>query len=130
MVGTGLSDVSLPTLYFLDPMYDPTFYIKNFLWLENNALLTLILIGGLPFIFKQTGLSYYCALLFSLIFFMTNLLSHAAIRYAYYFEPFLILPASAITVYMLDSSPSYLTCGRFHTLTAIKKICNSYTYYL
>jgi hypothetical protein len=104
VVGTGLSDVSLPTLYFLDPMYDPTFYIKKFLWLENNAILTLFLLCGLPFFFKRTGFSYYCILLFSVLFMMTNTLSHAAIRYAYYLQAFLILPASAIALYMLDYS--------------------------
>jgi hypothetical protein len=120
VVGTGLSDVSLPTLYFLDPMYDPTFYIKNFLWLENNALLTLFLIGGLPFFFKRGELSYYCTLLFSLLFIMTNLLPRAAIRYAYYFEPFLILPSSAIIIYILGCIFYVEQDSRSHALSLLK----------
>jgi hypothetical protein len=102
VVGTGLSDVSLPTDYFLDPMYDPSFYLANFLWLENNAILTLCLMGGLPFFFRRTGFLYYCTLLLSILFLMTNTLPHAAIRYAYYLQPFLILSTSATLLFTLD----------------------------
>jgi hypothetical protein len=98
VVGKGLSDVGLPTLFFLDPMYNPTFYIRSFLWLDNNALLTLLLTAGLPFLFAQAGFAYYATLLLSTLFMMTNLLSHAAIRYTYYLQPFLILSASAVAV--------------------------------
>jgi hypothetical protein len=83
VVGTGLSDVSLPRPFFLDPMYDPTFYHKNFLWLENNVLLTLLLIGGLIFLRKRTGVSYYAALLLSILLMMTNLIPRATLRYVY-----------------------------------------------
>ena len=102
VVGQGLSDVSMPTLYFLDPMYDPTFYLKNFLWLENNALLTLLVIAMLPLLFKHRGSAYYCTLLFSVIFLMTNTLSNAAIRYVYYLQPFLILSSSAAVFFVVD----------------------------
>jgi hypothetical protein len=120
VVGTGLSDVSLPTLYFLDPMYDPTFYLRNLLWLENNAVLTLFLVGGLPFFFKRLGLFYYCILLFSVLFIMTNTLSHAAIRYTYYLQTFLILPASATAIYMVDFFIKKIRVYQFHTINYLK----------
>ena len=102
VVGQGLSDVSMPTLYFLDPMYDPTFYLKNFLWLENNAILTLLVIVMLPLLFKHQGSTYYCSLLFSIIFLMTNTLSNSAIRYVYYLQPFLILSSSVAVLLIID----------------------------
>ncbi len=102
VIGQGLSDVSMPSLYFLDPMYDPTFYLKNFLWLENNALLTLLVITMLPLLFKHIGSAYYCTLLFTVIFLMTNTLSNAAIRYVYYLQPFLILSSSAMVFIVLN----------------------------
>jgi 4-amino-4-deoxy-L-arabinose transferase-like glycosyltransferase len=102
VIGQGLSDVSLPTLYFLDPMYEPTFYLKNFLWLENNVLLTLLVVGTLPALFRHPGFAYYCMLLFSVTFLMTNTLPNAAIRYVYYLQPFLILSASAALFFILD----------------------------
>lgn len=106
VIGQGLSDVSMPTLYFLDPMYDPTFYIKNFLWLENNVVLTLLVLGMLPFMIRHSGFSYCLVILLSVLFFMTNTLSNAAIRYVYYLQPFLILTSTCIVLFIVDSSIS------------------------
>lgn len=103
VVGSGLSDTSLPTLYFLNPMYDPLYYIKNFLWLDNNAILTILVLIGMPFILKQKEFSYYLTILFSILFMMTNLLSNAAIRYVYYLEPFLVLLAAVSVFFILDN---------------------------
>jgi hypothetical protein len=102
VVGTGLSDVSFPMPFFLDPMYDSTFYIKNFLWLENNAVLTLLLIAGLPLLFTHRGIAYYMTLLLSVLFMMTNLLERSTIRYVYYLQPFLILSAAAVALAITD----------------------------
>jgi hypothetical protein len=116
VVGTGLSDVSLPSPFFLDPMYDPTFYFKNFLWLENNAILTLLLIGGLPFLWKQPGVSYYATLLLAILLMMTNLLSRATIRYVYYMQPFLILVACTVAWSLLDRVINLASSSRLQTL--------------
>jgi hypothetical protein len=102
VIGQGLSDVSMPTLYFLDPMYDPFFYVKNFLWLENNVLLTLLVLGLLVLMWRQAGFAYYCMLLFSVILLMTNTLPNSAIRYVYYLQTFLILSASSSAFHLLD----------------------------
>jgi hypothetical protein len=102
VVGTGLSDVSLPSPFFLDPMYAPTFYVKNFLWLESNVVLTLLLIGGVPILCKHAGTSYYAALLLAILLMMTNLLGRSTIRYVYYVQPFLILVACAVAWSLLD----------------------------
>jgi hypothetical protein len=106
VVGEGLSDVSLPTFYFLDPMYDSTFYIKNFLWLANNALLTVFIFSTLPFLFRRSGFAYYFTVLMSILFIMTTLLTNTTIRYVYYAYPFLILLASASTFFLLDEATS------------------------
>ena len=102
VVGTGLSDVSLPYPFFLDPMYDPTFYVKNFLWLENNVILTLLLIGGVPLLCKHPGISYFTVLLLAILLMMTNLLGRSTTRYVYYVQPFLILVACAVAWSLLD----------------------------
>jgi hypothetical protein len=128
VVGTGLSDVSLPTLYFLDPMYDPTFYITNFLCLENNILLSGLLLMGVPFLFSQRGLLYYYTLLFSVIFMLTNLLPNATIRYAYYLQTFLILSASAVVFAMLDCLVRNIRAGRFQTFRIVKSVITIITF--
>jgi hypothetical protein len=119
-VGQSLSDVSMPTLFFLDPMYDPTYYIRNVLWLQNNALLTVFLLGGMPFFLKRTALSYYCCLLFSVLFMMANTLPNAAVRYAYYLQPFLILGASATVLYLLDWSLGIVHSGRLLSVSLLR----------
>src|SRR5206468_2359933 len=42
VVGSGLSELGLPTPYFLNAMYDPLFYVKSFLCLENNVVLSIV----------------------------------------------------------------------------------------
>jgi hypothetical protein len=121
VVGTGLSDVSLPNPFFLDSMYDPTFYFENFLWLENNAVLTLLLIGGLPFLYKQPGVSYYAALLLAIILMMTNLLSRAAVRYVYYVQPFLILVACTVAWSLYDRVMALAQSNRFRVVWLLSR---------
>ena len=120
VIGSGLSDVSMPTLYFLDPMYDPMFYIKNLFWLENNVILTLLALGMLPLLWRQSGFAYYCTLLFSVILLMTTTLSNAAIRYAYYLQPFLILSASSVAFGIMDYLASMTPRGLFYASRVLK----------
>lgn len=102
VVGAGLSDVSLPTPFFLDPMYDPWVYLRNFLWLENNAVLTVILICGLLLSVKERGVAYLATLLFSTLFMMTNFIPNSAVRYAYYLQTILILASSGTVMLIMD----------------------------
>jgi hypothetical protein len=122
VVGQGLSDVGMPTLYFLEPMYDPIFYVKNFLWLENNAPLTLLVVVMLPLLYKRHGSAYYCTLLFSVIFLMTNTLSNSAIRYVYYLQPFLILAASAAIFIVVDYVGSIISSEHLVISRSIRAI--------
>jgi hypothetical protein len=122
VIGQGLSDVSIPMPFFLDPMYDPIFYLKNLLWLENNVLLTLLVLGAMPFLFREDVFSYYCTLLFSIIVMMTNLLSNAAIRYVYYIQPFLILLAAHVTLVIFDKSISIVNNFLYWPIKIIKNL--------
>lgn len=122
VIGQGLSDVSLPAPYFLNPMYDPTFYLKNFLWLENNVILTLLVLGMLPFMRKQRGFAYYCTLLLSVLFMMTNTLSNAAIRYVYYLQPFLILSSAAAVFFIMNHIFEFTQSIRFRITPWLKSV--------
>lgn len=97
VVGTGLSDVSLPSFHFFDPLYDPTYYVRNFLWLDNNAVLTIVALCALPVLRYHAGLAYYWSVPVAVLAMMTNLLPHPAIRYVYYLQPFVILSAAGVT---------------------------------
>jgi hypothetical protein len=101
MVGSGLSAVAGPSLFFLTPGYTPEFYIDR-LWLaENHVFFTIMIFLGLPFCWRQRGFRYVFTVLVTLWFLHTNFLAALSPRYCYYFHPLVILAgtAAAITLY-------------------------------
>jgi hypothetical protein len=101
MVGSGLSNVAGPSLFFLTPAYTPEFYIDK-LWLsENHVFFTIMALLGLPFCWSQRGFRYVFTVLVMLWFLHTNFLAALSPRYCYYYQPLLILAgtAAAITLY-------------------------------
>jgi len=48
-VGSGLSNLTKPSLFFLAPDYQPMFYVDKLLLSENHVFFTLMLVIGLPF---------------------------------------------------------------------------------
>jgi len=101
MVGSGLSNVAGPSLFFLTPAYTPEFYIDK-LWLsENHVFFTIMIFIGLPFCWAKRGFRYVFTVLVMLWFLHTNFLAALSPRYCYYYQPLLILAgtAAAITLY-------------------------------
>ena len=101
MVGSGLSNVAGPSLFFLTPAYSPEFYIDK-LWLsENHVFFTIMIFVGLPFCWANRGFRYVLTVLVMLWFLHTNFLAALSPRYCYYYQPLLILAgtAAAITLY-------------------------------
>ena len=101
MVGSGLSNVAGPSLFFLTPAYTPEFYIDK-LWLsENHVFFTIMVFLGLPFCWSQRGFRYVFTVLVTLWFLHTNFLAALSPRYCYYYQPLLILAgtAGALTLY-------------------------------
>src|SRR6266436_2153032 len=101
MVGSGLSNVAGPSLFFLTPAYDPEFYIDK-LWLsENHVFFTIMIFLGLPFCWDKRGFRYVLTVLVMLWFLHTNFLAALSPRYCYYYQPLVILAgtAAAITLY-------------------------------
>jgi len=101
MVGSGLSNLAGPSLFFLSPAYIPEFYIDK-LWLaENHVFFTIMIFLGLPFCWAQRGFRYVFTVLVMLWFLHTNFLSALSPRYCYYYQPLVILAgtAAAITLY-------------------------------
>lgn len=94
-IGISISDISF-SLFFLDPMYDPYYYINQFFFTENNYILSIFSIVGLCLLLKNRPMRYLYIFIFSTVFCLTNFISVSANRYAYNLEPFLILIASAV----------------------------------
>jgi hypothetical protein len=101
MVGSGLSNLAGPSLFFLTPAYSPQFYIEK-LWLsENHVFFTFMILLGLAFCWGQRGFRYVFTILVMLWFLHTNFLAALSARYCYYYQPLLLLggTAAAFTFY-------------------------------
>jgi hypothetical protein len=102
MVGSGLSNVAGPSLFFLTPAYTPEFYIDK-LWLsENHVFFTIMIFIGLPFCWAQRGFRYIFTVLVVLWFLHTNFLAALSPRYCYYYQPLVILAGAAAAVTLYD----------------------------
>jgi hypothetical protein len=102
MVGSGLSNVAGPSLFFLTPAYTPEFYIDK-LWLsENHVFFTIMALLGLPFCWSQRGFRYVFTVLVTLWFLHTNFLAALSPRYCYYYQPLVILSGTAAAVTLYD----------------------------
>jgi len=101
-IGSGLSNLSGPSLFFLAPAYQPTFYIDKLFLSENHVFFTIMLLLGLPFCWRSQGYRYVVVLLATLFIAHTNFLAALSPRYAYYFQPLLILGGVAATVMLYD----------------------------
>ncbi|MDQ3117594.1 MAG: glycosyltransferase family 39 protein [Verrucomicrobiota bacterium] len=101
-VGSGLSNLTGPSLYFLAPGYQPMFYVDKLLLSENHVFFTLMILAGLTFCWKHSGFRYVVALLATLFVLHTNFLAALSPRYCYYFQPLVILGGVAATVMLYD----------------------------
>jgi hypothetical protein len=106
VVGSGLADLGLPQPYFLNPMYDPLFYVRSFLGLENLVALSLMGLVGLIFCWRRPGVRYAGGVVVTLIVLYTNLLGAYASRYALFYMPLLVLAAAGVCVAIGDGLSS------------------------
>jgi len=102
MVGSGLSNVAGPSLFFLTPAYTPEFYIDKFWLSENHVFFTIMVFLGLPFCWAHRGFRYVFTVLVMLWFLHTNFLAALSPRYCYYFQPLLILAGTAAAMMLYD----------------------------
>ncbi|MDQ3199159.1 MAG: glycosyltransferase family 39 protein [Verrucomicrobiota bacterium] len=101
-VGSGLSNLTGPSLFFMAPGYQPMFYVDKLLLSENHVFFTLMLLAGLPFCWKHAGFRYVVGLLGTLIILHTNFLAALSPRYSYYFQPLVLLGGISATVLLYD----------------------------
>jgi hypothetical protein len=101
-VGSGLSNLTGPSLFFLAPGYQPMFYVDKLLLSENHVFFTLMILAGLPFCWKHLGFRYVVVLLATLFTLHTNFLAALSPRYCYYFQPLVIMGGVAATVMLYD----------------------------
>jgi hypothetical protein len=102
LVGSGLSNLTGPSLFFLAPGYQPMFYVDKLLLSENHVFFTVMFLLGLPFCWKHPGFRYVFVLLATLFTLHTNFLAALSPRYCYYYQPLVILGGVGATVMLYD----------------------------
>lgn len=119
-VGSGLSNLTGPSLFFLKPGYLPMYYVDK-LWLsEGHVFFTVMALLGLPFCWSHRGFRYVFAMLVSLWILHTNFIAALSPRYCYYFQPLLVLSGVAATVMLYDR---LVALARRESDSAIALIC-------
>ncbi len=101
-VGSGLSNLTGPSLFFLAPGYQPMFYVDKLLLSENHVFFTLMILVGLPFCWRHLGFRYIIVSLATLFVLHTNFLAALSPRYCYYFQPLVIMGGVAATIMLYD----------------------------
>jgi uncharacterized membrane protein len=114
VVGKGLSDAGFK-LFFIDPMYDPWFYLENFLLSGNHFILTAIIIIGIPLIISNAAIRYHFTLLIVVVILLNNLIPNLSTRYAYFVQPFLVISSAAILMSSINLIWTFF--GRISFLT-------------
>jgi len=127
MINGRLAELSLPQPFFLQPMYDPFFYINNFFLPENNMILTLVLLAGAVLVFKNRPLRYVYIILLLPILYLTNLIPIYAYRYSFFLVSFFILSASGVIFismnYVKQLLGSQAVIGRFSASLCLLVMC-------
>lgn len=119
-IGSGLSNLTGPSLFFLKSGYQPMFYVDK-LWLsEGHVFFTVMALLGLPFCWSHRGFRYVFSILVSLWICHTNFIAALSPRYCYYFQPLLVLSGVAATVMLYDR---LVALARRESDSAIAAIC-------
>ena len=101
-VGSGLSNLTGPSIFFLTAAYQPLFYVEK-LWLaENHVYFTGTVLAGILFAWGHRGFRYIVTVLVTLFVLHTNFLAALSPRYCYYFQPLLVLAGIAAAVMLYD----------------------------
>jgi 4-amino-4-deoxy-L-arabinose transferase-like glycosyltransferase len=101
-LGSGLSDISSPTLAFLDPNSDLLFYISHLFFSEAHALLIILLFLGVPFCWHHKPTRYVLTLFFTLLGCYSGLLPIYSVRYCYFYQTLVVLGGCAVAIQFYD----------------------------
>ena len=98
-----LSEVTSPSIVFLDRLvFDPFYYVNTLFLAENHVALTLVALLGLFFVRRNQALLYLWVSLGSLYIFYTCFLDHYAPRYCFNWLPLLVLTGVGSIFALID----------------------------
>jgi hypothetical protein len=100
-IGTSRASLSLAPQW-IEPAFDPFFYLDNFFLLTNLFPLSFLLGAGLIFCYKCKKFLYLSVVLLFTVFQMTFFLEVVATRYLYHLVPLLLLSGVFIFFEFMD----------------------------
>ena len=101
-LGSGLSDISSPSLNFLNPTSDLTFYLSHIFFSEAHVLLVILLFLGLPLCWHSKPTRYVLVMYFTLLACYSGLLPIYSVRYAYFYQSLVVLGGCAVAIQFYD----------------------------
>lgn len=105
LLGPSLSLTSFK-FNFMDSLYEPFFYIDNYLLVEGFHFFAFLFFAGIPLLFLRAGkrreLFILYFIMITVFFVMTSVLANNSYRYAFYLTPFLIVIAGAVFINLFD----------------------------
>ena len=120
-----LTEVSGPMLIFLDRiLFDPLYYLRAFFFIDNQVLLSVLVILGIVFARKVRPLLYLFVVLGALEIFYTCFLANYSLRYCYYWTAPLIL-AGVGTFFHLCDKVSSLKVGPTISVIRTAALCGA-----
>jgi hypothetical protein len=132
LVNGKLADLSLPQLFFLEPLFNPYYYLNRFFFQENNTILSLVLIFGIFLVFVDKRIRYLYVIILVPVFCMTTMLPIYATRYAFYIESIIILTVSGVIYLCYDGLTQYIsnedTTARFSLNIVLLSVCMAVLY--
>ena len=100
VIGVGLSTISTPSLFFLDPNFDPYYYLIKLPFSDNHVVLTYTACVGVFVFWGKPAVRYLFVAIVGLMTCYTNFLPVYAPRYCLFYQPLLLLLGAA-TVFLL-----------------------------
>jgi hypothetical protein len=101
--GISLSDVTTPVPVWFDVThYDPQYYLNYCLLAENYVLMTLFVVFGVGFCWRDRPLRYLCLSIAVMLGWYTEFLPAYAVRYSYDYQSLLILASVGIMFKLCD----------------------------
>jgi hypothetical protein len=101
--GISLSDVTTPVPVWFDVThYDPQYYWNYCLFAENYVLMTLFVVFGVWFCWRDRPIRYLCLGIALMLMWYTEFLPAYAVRYSYNYQSLLILASVGIMFKLCD----------------------------
>ena len=102
LVGTGRSEIAGPELAFLQPFYEPYFYVNQIFGWYTQFVVAIVFFLGVFFAPRNWHFRFLATFTLTSVLLLANLLSYYTLHYVYAVLPAFVLSVAATTVIFVD----------------------------